>query len=484
MHKKELILLFVIFVLGFFVRLYRFTSPVADWHSWRQVDTSAVSRNFVENGFDILHPRYDDISNVQSGKDNPNGYRFVEFPIFNIVQAGLFKFVGIMSLEEWGRLVSIFASLSGSFFLYLLVRRRANNKIALLVLMFALFLPYNIYYGRTILPDGAMVATFLGSLFFLDTWLDGLRTKVRKTNGIFLIISLVFLAMSLLLKPYTVFYAVTFFVLLWSVLKWKMFSKWELWLYAICALLPLVAWRKYMLSYPEGIPANSWLFNGNGIRFRPAFFRWIFYERITKLIAGYAGVIFLPIGAIILWMKEKERYFFFSFGISALAYICIIATGNVQHDYYQIVIMPAVAIFLGFGAAGAIEFLKKYISLRVAYGIVGAIMLIGFWLSWQQVKDYFNINNYNLVIAGKAVDAQTPKNAKVIAPYDGDTTLLYYTHRKGWPSFEHSLPELIQMGAGYLVLVNPKPQDMDFAKTYKLVSSSSAYLLFNLQQKP
>ena len=51
-----------------------------------------------------------------------------------------------------------------------------------------------------------------------------------------------------------------------------------------------------MMQYPEGIPANTWLLNGNGIRFRPAFFRWIFYERLTKLISGYFGMVFVLVG--------------------------------------------------------------------------------------------------------------------------------------------------------------------------------------------
>ena len=50
--------LVLIFLLGFVVRLYKFNGPVADWHSWRQADTSSVSRNFVNKGFDILHPTF------------------------------------------------------------------------------------------------------------------------------------------------------------------------------------------------------------------------------------------------------------------------------------------------------------------------------------------------------------------------------------------------------------------------------------------
>ena len=81
MKRVKYFLLLLILIGAFGVRLYRFDGPIADWHSWRQSDTSAVSRNFVKYGFDILHPKFDDLSNVPSGLDNPNGYRFVEFLI-------------------------------------------------------------------------------------------------------------------------------------------------------------------------------------------------------------------------------------------------------------------------------------------------------------------------------------------------------------------------------------------------------------------
>src|SRR5579859_7077577 len=147
-----------IILVGFIVRLYRFDNPIADWHSWRQADTSAVSRNFVNKGFDILHPRFDDLSNVPSGKDNPNGYRFVEFPIYNIAQAGLYKIFGYFTLEEWGRLVTNIVSLFSIFFLYKIVQKHINPLAGFFSAFFLAFIPFNIYYSRTILPDPSMVA--------------------------------------------------------------------------------------------------------------------------------------------------------------------------------------------------------------------------------------------------------------------------------------------------------------------------------------
>lgn len=484
LFKKHfsLILLLLMLLIGISVRLYRFDNPVADWHSWRQADTAAVTWNFVRTKFDILHPIYFDISNVQSGKDNPHGYRYVEFPIYNAAVAGLYILFHGLTIEGWGRAVSIFASIMGSLVLYILVKRRVDRLTAWIVLISALFLPFNIYYSRTILPDTSMVAAVIASIFFLDKWLDGFREK-QKPKLIYLVLSSFFLAMSLLLKPYAVFYVPSMTVLAFSVLGWKMFQKWLLWVFFVIALIPLGIWRIYILSYPEGIPVSAWLFNGNGIRFRPSFFRWIFYERLTRLIAGYTNDLFIFTGVIGIWKTGKERLFFFSFVGCALLYLCILATGNVQHDYYQIVIMPAVAILIGFGAKWCIDTLKRFVPLSAAIMIVLVILFSGFYLSWLQVRDYFNINNIAIVEAGRAIRKITPANAKLLAPYGGDTTLLYYTKRQGWPSFEHDLQTLIDMGADYLVLVNPQPNDYNIGKTYKMVSSSKDYLLYDLRKK-
>jgi len=264
----------------------------------------------------------------------------------------------------------------------------------------------------------------------------------------------------------------------------KLFKRWELWIYALLAIAPIAAWRIYIQHYPEGVPVNAWLFNGNGIRFRPAFFRWIFYERITKLISGYFGLALLILGVKEILEKKEDRVFFLSFGLSALLYLIVIATGNVQHEYYQIVIMPSVALFMGFGAYFLLGFLKRRIKIQISYAITFLIIGLGIFFSWQQVKDYFNINNISVVVAGQAVDNLTPKNAKIVAPYNGDTTLLYYTNRKGWPSFEKPLPQLISMGADYLVLVNPQPKDFDIGKTYKITSATPDYILFDLHKNP
>src|SRR3989344_4426954 len=192
------------------LRIYRFNKPVSVMHSWRQEDTSSVSRNFVKYGFDLLHPRFDDLSNVASGLDNPKGYRFVEFPIYNVFQAAFSKYIGILTLEQWGRLVTIISSVLTILFLYLLVKKYKSKGAGLFVAFFYAFLPFNIYYGRVTLPDPTMIMAAIGTIYFFDKYIFLLKQKKVDNKKVwsFFTVTLLFGIAAVLLKPYALLFLI------------------------------------------------------------------------------------------------------------------------------------------------------------------------------------------------------------------------------------------------------------------------------------
>lgn len=496
MESNKLLTLFILpflFLLGFAVRLYGFNNPVADWHSWRQADTSSVSRNFVTQGFDLLHPTYHDLSNVPSARDNLMGYRFVEFPIYNALQAGGFLIFDIFTLEQWGRLITIFVSLLAGWFLYRLVKKYSDTTAAIFALFFYLFLPFSIYYSRTILPDQSMVMAVLGAIYFFDKWLEGnskfkdqkSKAKFKIQNLIYYSLALFFSAVALLLKPFAAFFLLPIVYLSWNQFGWGIFRKWQLYVFAILCILPLAFWRVWMMQYPEGIPASNWLFNGGNIRFKGAYFFWIFGDRIGRLILGFWGIGLFVVGLLINSNKahlKKHGIFFYTFLLSSLLYLVIVARGNVQHDYYQIPIIPSLAIFLGLGSRFIFFPPKEYVSPLISRVVLGVCIGFTLMFGWYFVRDYYNINNPIIVEAGRVVAEKTPKNAKVIALYDGDTSFLYQTERSGWTSYQDPLPVLIEKGAEYLVQVNPTEQDIkSFTEQYEIVVSTPTYILVKLK---
>src|SRR3989344_3102678 len=163
--------LVVIILLGLTVRLYKIDSPIADWHSWRQADTAAVTRSLLKDGFNPLIPKYDDLSNVSSnGLVNPKGYRFVEFPIYNILVYPFYLMFGVNPIFD--RLVSALASLGSIIFIFLITRKYVSEFTGLLAALFFAILPFNIFFSRTTLPEPTFIFLALGMVFFVDRWID------------------------------------------------------------------------------------------------------------------------------------------------------------------------------------------------------------------------------------------------------------------------------------------------------------------------
>jgi hypothetical protein len=104
-------------------------------------------------------------------------------------------------------------------------------------------------------------------------------------------------------------------------------------------------------------------------------------------------------------------------------------------------------------------------------------MMLAF--SWYDVSGYFNINNPALAIAGRAVDTQTPANAKVIAPYQGDTAFLFQTNRSGWP-IGSSIDEKIKLGATHYVSTSYDDEARQLEARFAVVDKTKEYILIDL----
>lgn len=473
MFKK--IILVAIFAVSFFVRLYKIDNPVADWHSWRQADTIAVSRNYLKHGIDLLKPQYDDLSSVASGRENPQGLRFVEFPIYNAVVTLLYKLFPTYTLEVWGRLLTIFLSLFTMYFIYKLTKRYVNDWAGIFAAFFFGFLPYSIYYSRVLLPDPSMVTFSLSSLFFMSLYAD--KNKLR-----FYSLSLIFFAIALLIKPTAIFFGLPIAYLLIRTNRTDTSYKTYFLRIIVFSLsfLPFLLWRLYIKNFPEGIPASSWLLNGDNIRFKGAWFRWLYGERIAKLILGYWGLIFFGLGAYLT--KRKERLVLEILGLSSFLYLIIFATGNVRHDYYQILIIPTVAILSGIGL-DFLLFRARDFNRIWGLPLLGISLFLTFALSWYEVQGYFNINHPEIVEAGRYADKILSRDAKVIAPYGGDTAFLYQTNRQGWPLLydTNDVSKQIKLGATDYVSVNFDAPTLKIMEECQVLYKNEKFVIVQLK---
>ncbi len=467
---KKYPLLILIILLAFTLRLHRLNNPILDWHSWRQADTASVTREYTKRELNPLYPKYHDISNIASGKFNPEGWRMVEFPLYNIITASILKLLPTLPLEGTSRMISILFSLGTLTSIFFLTKSFMGKKAGYLASFFFAVLPYSIFYSRTTLPEPTM-------LFFNTFSILTFRLFMLNKKTYYFLLSIVSLALALLLKPFVLFLAPVYLWIAWEKEGLKSIKNYQLYLFVILAFIPLFSWRRWISNFPTGIPASDWLFNGNGIRFRPAWFRWLFYERLTKLILGFTGVLLLPVSFIN--SIQKKDLLIPGWWLSILLYFSVIATGNVQHDYYQVLATPIIAITLANGVLVLDRYLAKKFNPLLSITTLIIIISSMVFFSYQNVKGYFNINNYAHHTAGEAVAKQTPEDALVIAPNFGDTAFLFQTHRWGWP-IGSSIEDKIKKGATIYVTTTGDKEAQELEQKYFIIEKTSDYLILDL----
>ncbi|MDQ3239368.1 MAG: glycosyltransferase family 39 protein [bacterium] len=487
MNSRYLLLAIIMFV-GLIVRLYNFNSPMTDLHSWRQSDTASVARNLSRNNINVLYPKIDSFVSIDGvGRDNSFRYHFAEFPIYQALVAIASYMVGNVVVA--GRLVSIAFSLLSIIVLYGLCSRFFGIKVSLLSAFVYSLIPYNIYWSRTVLPDSMMVAMCLLMLYCFVV-------AVQTNKNVYYVLAFIFLSVALLLKVFVVFLFVPVIYLIYRKFGNSFWKKKYLWIGLFASVLPFISWRLWMSQWPMSIPASGWLLNGNFIRLKPSWWHWLFQERIDMYMFNFSGLIFIGIACLFyrtvlrelslhkIFEKSKSYVWFWMLCLfSIFLYLVVFATGNVQHEYYQLPIVPFGCVFvaLGFWYAWGYEGPRaEKLSRRIASVMMLVIM---FMLGWYSVKGWYTPSNPLVVAVGERADKILPSDAKVIADYGGNTTLLYYVNRPGWSVREKQVQQLINQGATHYISMHRNDYMNKLAKLYRVVDETSEYVILDLRTR-
>jgi len=259
----------------------------------------------------------------------------------------------------------------------------------------------------------------------------------------------------------------------------KIFKFKQAYLFSVLAFIPVILWRYHYHLHPEANFDTNWLFNQTNIRFTGAFFRWLIFDRLNRLIFATGGFVLFILG-LLDSVTSKTKGLIFTWLASVFLYMTIFAMGNVTHDYYQLPIMPVGSILVSLGFWSLVNKSKK-ISLKLFNSSIALVLLVlSFAFGWYEVRGFFNINRPEIVIAGQAVDQKTPQNSIVIAPYQADPAFLYQTNRYGWP-IGVDIESKIKKGATHYISVNHDDVAKYLETNCQLVEKTDQYVLIDLQ---
>jgi len=464
--------LIALMLIGLIFWSYNINSPFLDHHSWRQTDTAAIARNFYNNGFDLFHPQID------WGGSGP-GYVETEFQIIPFIIAILYKIFGV---SEWvARLVVIAFSLGSVYLLYMLARTYFDVKTSVFSVLIFIISPLELYFGRTVMPDSAMIFFSIGSLYFFDKWVK------REEWGLFAI-AVICTTLAFLLKISALYLGLPLLWLSYSKYGKKLIVEPNIYLFALLALIPPAIWYYYAhTAFAQYATFGIWdIGSGKWGNMEIWFDREFYIMMFNRL----ATVVFTPVGLILfiygLSLKSRLRTNLFHFWVLAVfIYIMIVANGNFAHDYYQRPLVPAGAIFVGLALSKIYE--KNNV---VSLGLIAIILTSAIYTAAP-----FYAEDTTILDAATTTDKIVEKNALIAtteSEIGANPDILYYSQRKGWTVQGTSwspemLDSLKSQGADYfvvapqLLLLNNTEFSNYLFSTYKSLIGSY-FVIFDLHE--
>jgi 4-amino-4-deoxy-L-arabinose transferase-like glycosyltransferase len=429
-------------------RLVHLAAPPIGIHSWRQSDTAGVARNYFEGDYKFAFPQID------WGRPG-QGYVETEFPIFPFTSALGYGLIG--GVQEWiPRLLAVFASLVGLFFLHRLIAEEIDERTAHWAALLFAVLPLNIYYSRTIMPEAWMLASGIAGIYFFARWS---RCESGERGELDLVLSWFFITLSCLMKLPMLHIGLPLLYLAWRRHRLGLFGKASVWLYGVSVLSCVALWylhawwirQSYGLSFGIG-GSGKWADLSPLLTLK--FYETVLLEHIAK---GHLTLLGVPLVIAGIFMRRGEYksglLLFDVWAIAFCVFLAIAAVGNIQHEYYQMPMIPVVCLYMARALAQGPRWTRFG-----AIVLLAGVMLIGA----NKLRQYWSLEDPTAsrqVRLAELVQERTPPDDLVIVANGDaswDPTLLYLSHRKGWADHPRWMPpeqlaSRISHGARWLI---------------------------------
>ena len=444
------------------VRLIQIEQPFVDPWSWRQSDVAAIARNYLENGFHFSRPQIDWAGNAE-------GYVGTEFPILPFLAALCYKATGV---HEWiGRIQGVLFFAASLPFFFLLVRRIFGAVTAVWATFFYAFAPLSIVASRAFMPDMPSLSLAFAGMYFFLVWLE--ENDRRR-----LVLAALLISISLLIKlPTALIGAPLLYLVVAAVYDRRtssgdalgghrpplqeLFKSRELWLFGIVVILPSAIWYWHAHRIAETFYPYHF-FGGGGFRIMSPAWYWKIAQQIALSSLTPVLTVLALFGAFVTPRGKHSWVFHWWLGAMVL-FIFFAGWGN-RHQWYQLPLVPIAAVFAGCACQWFAHGLPARRTLLAPASVL--VALFGVY-SYAAARPFYRSSAAGLRNLGIELKAATTPNALVVAATDGDPTVFYYAHRKGW----HFLEDGIYQG-------NPRDSAQIIENLEKLRSRGATHLVF------
>ena len=411
----------MLYLLALAVRLIDLTEPPLDYQPTRQLHGALISRAI----FYKLQPDAES-GQIELAVDAARSEVQYEPPILETLVAMTYWLVGGEQL--WvARLWSIFFWLVGGLFVFALAKRLVSTDAAVISLAYYLFLPLGVTVSRSFQPDSLMVALLVASAFLLVVWSDKHSWRWAIAGGLAC-------GLTVLVKgrPAPIVGAMLIGVMLAQGNLRDTIRDGQAWV--ILVLSAAFPFAYYLgLSGPGTLTQVGEFSTGvAGLLLERTFYaRWlIFVDDIVFLGVAVLGVIGLPL------LPRIGRGLMLGLSIGYLLYGLALPYNIYTHDYYNLPLVPIVAVSIAPVAGVLLDRLSRLIPRWKLFVVGTGLFLLGYqaWLARTAIlaTDYY-AESLGWVKMGR----ELPSEGSIIGlTHDYGTRIAYYGWRRVgvWPT--------------------------------------------------
>jgi hypothetical protein len=419
--------LLFLFTIALAIRLYDLTDPPLDFHPTRQLLSAIKARALY---FRTKPPGYSEVQ-MDIGKRQARLKAQVEPEVLETLVSYTYRFTGE---KLWvGRIYSSLFWLIGGIFLFLFVRRLSSFDAAIFSTAYYLFFPYAIIASRSFQPDPLMIMMIIAFWWAFLIWLDLPAGSSSSKAWISAALAGIVGGLAIYIKFPAAFFVIGAALgLALSHFTWReMFRNGQVWLMAILGVLPPAI---YLLHGLQGGLGSQ--FSG---RFIPALllspFNYLAWMNNVNL---GAGAVFVMLGLLGFFLTTDKRFRSLLFGLwgAYLVYSLYFDYHSATHDYYQMPLIPIVAVSLAplggwFFARLADATIQRW--QRIAASL---ILVMGIFMVVWNVRGQMKIVDYRKDAAMWTQVGEIIQDRSVIGlVQDYGSALEYYGYRTipTWP---------------------------------------------------
>jgi hypothetical protein len=421
-------------LLAVLVRLPHIASPLADNLQVKQVYVANKARSIARPPLDPLRTTLDFLDD--------RGQRLAlteEVPLYTgFLAAGY----GLFGEHDWiGRILSLLGALVAISAYAGLTRREHGPEVGIAGAFLLATAPLLVFYGRAVLPDPWMLAAMLTAAWCYRKHLDG--------SGIGWLIAA---AGSAALAPLCKYYGVMVLIPLAGMSLERAGDRKRRCLpfgtIAAATLVPVGLWMGFVFLRTANPIVSGWSGDGKAMPYlvfqapevllSSAFYSG-FMLRFLIRDCGPVTVVLAGLGMVAVVRKRQAGEdgrlsvpALLCWTAMGLAFYLLFAPKLIDHDYYELMLLPAVATWGAIGVTRLADRLRGEHGSRAV--LVLASVVLAALLQWPICTwGMFRLDDGKLIVA-RRLRAWTDEGRRVVVMGPGIelATIIHYCGREGW----------------------------------------------------